>query len=87
MNILQTTAYQLNDEKKVPVIKKLARKGGTAVNKTFTSSENETCKTAEGLFVMLSEIFRLQHDETISLQYCKLKRRSEDSTQEMMGRL
>ena len=31
MNQLKTKAYKLNEEEKVPIIKKLARKGGTVV--------------------------------------------------------
>ena len=32
INILQTRTYEINDEEKVPIIKELARKGGTSVN-------------------------------------------------------
>ena len=45
---------------------------------TFTSSKKEACKTAERLFATLGEKFRPQQYETImSLQYCKLKRKTE----------
>ena len=50
--------------------------------------EKEACKTAYGLFSTLGEKFKLHQKETIvSLQYCKLKRKSLESSQEWMCRL
>ena len=46
---------------------------------TFTSSEKEACRTAEGLFAMLGEKFKPRHYETIlSLWYYKLNRKSKE---------
>ena len=66
----------------------MVRKGATAMIETFTNSEKETCKTAEGLLEILGKKFRPQHKETIpSLQVCKLKRKSVEYAPEWMGRL
>ena len=87
MNILQTKTYELNDEEKVPVIKKLEKEGLQLIQ-TFTNPEKEAPKMAGGLFVTLDEKFKQQHNETIwSLQYCKLKRKGLQYAQEWMGRL
>ena len=44
-------------------------------------------KRVSRLFEVLKEKFRLQHNETIlSLQYCKLQRKENESAQEWMGR-
>ena len=52
------------------------------------NSEKEICRTAEELFSMLGEKFKPQKNKTIlSLQYCKLKRKGHESTQEWIGRL
>ena len=42
----------------------------------FVQTLNEKCITSAGLFEVLSEKFRLQHNETIlSMKYCKFIRR------------
>ena len=88
MNILQSKACELNDEEKVLIIKKLARKGGLQIIQTFTNSEKQACYAAEGLFKMISEKVKQQHNKTtLLLQYCKLSGNSEESTWEWMGRL
>ena len=63
MNILQTRAYELNNEEKVPIIKKWLGRNSSHFIQTFTNFEKEACKTAEGLFKMFGETFKLQHNE------------------------
>ena len=54
----------------------------------LTDNEQEKCQTSYGLFKVLSEKFKLQHNETISsLQYCKLVREEKESDKERMGYL
>ena len=56
--------------------------------KTLTAAEQELCKNAKGLFDILSEKFNPQRKETILyLQYCKVKRNSDESEEELIGRL
>ena len=62
--IPQIRTYDINDEQKVPITK-MARKGEMQLIQTFTSSDKEACITAEGLFTMLGEKFKAQHNETI----------------------
>ena len=79
LNILQTKAYEINDEEKVPIIKRnwLGREGLHLIQ-TCTNSEKETCKTARGLLTTLNEKFKPQHNETtLLLQYCKLNKSEE----------
>ena len=63
-DILYSTAYELNDEDKVPIIRKLFRREGLKFIPTTMNSKKEACKTA-GLFKMLNEKFKAQHKETI----------------------
>ena len=54
--------------------------------KTFTNEEKETCKTAKGWFWCCTK--NSSHTIIVLLlQYCKLKRTSDESAQEWMGRL
>ena len=56
--------------------------------KTFTSEEKEKCKAAEGLLTTLSKHFEPHHIRVaLSVQYKKLKRKSNESIQEGMGKL
>ena len=66
--------YELTIEDKVPIIKNWLGREGLQLINTFTNSDKETCKTAEGLISLLGEKFKPLCNETIlSLQYCKLK--------------
>ena len=50
---------------------------------TSNDEEQEKCKTSIALFAVLSENFKLQHNETIlSVQYCKLIRQQSENAQE-----
>ena len=61
---------------------------GLQLIETFVIFEKEACKTVEGLFTVLNGKFKPQHNATsLSLQYCKLNRKSGESMQEWMGRL
>ena len=63
MNILQIRAHELYNEEKVPIIKTLVQKEGTAVNK---NSEKETNQQKD-CFSMFSEKLKPQHNKTILL--------------------
>ena len=81
MNIIETKAYELSDEEKVPVIKNWLDWEGLKLINTFT---NEKCKMAKGLFSVLSDNFRLCHNRIgQSFQF----RIHNESAQEWMGRL
>ena len=69
INILQTRTSELNDEE----------------NLRKTNFKKYTCKRMRGLFKMLSEKFKPQHNETILLFQCCLN--SEESAQEWIDRL
>ena len=75
-NILQTRTYELNDEEKILIIKKLTREGGSVVNMSIhkfckrgmLNNRISVCNTKKK--------FKPQHNETIlSLQCCKLAQR------------
>ena len=75
-DMLNTKTCELYKEEKVPFINNWLGRKGLQLIQTFTKSEKEACKTAEGMFTMLCKKIALQHHETIlSLQYCKLKRK------------
>ena len=46
------------DEKKVPIVENCLGREGLQLIKTSTSAEQETCKTAKGLFSKLSQKFK-----------------------------
>ena len=50
MNMLQTRAYKLGNEEKVPIIKKVARKGRTAIHTNIYKFQKRYAKTVEGWF-------------------------------------
>ena len=64
-NILQAKAYDLNHEEKVPIIKNWLGREGLQFIHTLTNAEKETCKSTTGLFNVLKEKFRPQHNEMI----------------------
>ena len=87
-NILQMKMYDLDDERKVPIMKKWLDWEGLQLIQTLTSTEKDTCRNAIWLFNVLKEKFRLHHNKMIlSLQHCKLHRKDNESSQEWMGRL
>ena len=87
-NILQTKGYDLNYKEKVPIIKKLDMPRGLHFIQTLMNAEKDTCDSATGLFNVLKEKFRPQHNEMIlSIQYCKLYRKVYESAEEWMGKL
>ena len=52
----------------------------------LNDTEQENCRTIAGLFEVLSQMFWLQHKETISsLKYCKLTREQKENAEELMG--
>ena len=87
-NILETRAYEISCEERIPVIKNLLDQEGLLLMGTFTQVENEKCKTTKVLFSVLSNIFKLCHNQIIiSLQYWRLHRKSNESSLESMDRL
>ena len=87
-NMLQTKKYRLNNEEMSLYLKNWLRRKGLQLIETFMKSEKEAYKTAEGLVTTLGKKLKPQHNKIILLlQYYKLKGKSEESSQEWMGRL
>ena len=82
-NVLQSEAYDFSEERKVPIIKNWLDRDGLSFIHTLKNIEKEACKSSTGLFNVLKEKFRTQHSEMIlSLQYCKLQRKENESAQD-----
>ena len=84
-NLLQMQAYDLNNEKKVSIIKNWLGREELQFIQTPTNAEKDTCKSATGLFNVLKEKFRLQHNKMVLL--LQHWTQENESTQEWMGRL
>ena len=55
---------------------------------TLNDEEQEECTTCAGLFLVLSEKFKLQHNETVlSLQYWTLTREENKNAEEWISHL
>ena len=79
MNILQTTIFELNHQKKVCITKNWLGREGLQLNQTFTNYEKKGMQNSRRT-VCNTKRFKPQHNETTLLvQYCKLKRKSEES--------
>ena len=50
MNILETRAYGINEEERIPVIKKGIGQEGLFLMKTFAQKEKGKCRTTKGLY-------------------------------------
>ena len=88
LNIFQAKAFDLNDEEKLPFIKNWLGREGLQFIQTSTNTEKEACKSVTGLFNVLKEKFMPHHNKMIlSVQYCKLHKKENESTQKCMGRL
>ena len=73
--IFLTNSYNMQDSKKVPNIINWLDHEGLRLVQAFNNTEKEKCRTNVGLFEVLSENFKPQHNVTIlSLQYCTLVR-------------
>ena len=85
--ILQVKVYDLNGDEKVPIIKNwLGREGLQFIHSHKCCKGNMESST--GLFNVLKEKFRPQHNEMIlSLKYCKLHRKKNESAQQWMGQI
>ena len=87
-NMLQVTAYDLNDAQKVPIMKNWLGREGLLFIQTLTNVEKEAWQSTTGLFNVLKEQFRPEHNEMIlSLQYCELHRKKKEPAQVWIGRL
>ena len=66
----------------------MVRQASPITLETIMQIEQEACNEEEGLFEKLNNNFSPQYNETIrSLQFCKLVRQYDESTEEWMGRL
>ena len=66
----------------------MVRSGGSTAYKNIHLEQREECRTAKGLSSVLGNKFKPQHNKIIiSLWYCKLHRKSNESSQEWIGRL
>ena len=75
-NIFLMISYNIQENEEVTMIMKWLGLEGLRFVQTLNDREQEKCKTSSGLFEVLSEKLRLQHNETIlTLQYCNLVRR------------
>ena len=80
-NVLPLEAYDPSEEG--AIIKNWLGREGVQFIQTLTNAEKEACKSTTGVFNALKEKFRQQHNEMIlSLLYCKLQRKGNESTQE-----
>ena len=87
-NILETRAYRINDEDRIPVINDWLGWEGLLLIEMFTQEEKEICKTMKGLFSMLSNSFKPCHNCIIlTLQYQTLHRKTNESAKELIGKL
>ena len=87
MYIFQSKTHKLTEGEKVSIIKSRLHREDFQLIQTFMNSEKKACKTVEGLFSTLGEKYKANHKETIlSLLYCRLKRKSQESAEEWMGR-
>ena len=57
-NILKSRAYKINDEERIPVIKKGLGWDSLLLMETSTQEEKDNCKTTKGLFSVLSSRFK-----------------------------
>ena len=65
-NIPQAKTYELKEDEKVPILKKLVRQRGSPTHQNF----HEAGKMVRGLFATLGDKFKLYHSHVIlSLQY------------------
>ena len=86
-NVLQAEASDLSKKGKVSMLKNWLGREGLFFIQTPTNAEKEACKSATGLFNVLKGKLRPQHNKMIlSIQYCKLQRKKNESIQEVMGR-
>ena len=74
MNILETRAYEINNEERMPVIRDWLGLKGMLLTETFTQEKKEKCKTTKRLSSVLSNRFNLYHNWIIlALQNQKCK--------------
>ena len=72
-NILENRAYEISNERKVPVFMNCLVLEGLLLIQTFTQEEKEKCKMTKALFLVLSSKFKPCHNQIIiSLQYQKM---------------
>ena len=85
-NVLST--YGIPEEKKLALVKKLARKKRLQYFEMLMPAEKEACNILDGLFEMLAIKFKPQYNESIkSLNFRKLYQLDKENVEEWMGRL
>ena len=65
MNILETRAFEINDEERMQVTKNWLGRDGLLLMLTFTLEKKKKCKSTKGLFSVLSNKFKLHHNHII----------------------
>ena len=81
-------SYIAQENEKVPIIIKWLGCEEAMFVQTFNNNEQEKCKTSSGLFEVLSEKLKPQHNETVSsLRYSKQIREEKENAEEWMGHL
>ena len=86
-NILQTKTYELNEEDEVPIIKKWLGRETASNSNIYKFWERGLQKSRRSVYYARRKIQTVAQNIILSLQYCKLKRKSRESVQEWMGRL
>ena len=82
------STYNAQEADKIAMVKNWLGRRGLNYIESLMNNENEACNTLEGLFDMLATKFKPQYNETVkSLQFRKLYRLENESTDEWMGRL
>ena len=73
-SIFLTNSYNIEDSKEVPIIMNWLAHEGLRFLQILSNTEQEKCISSAGLFQVVSEMLKLQINETtVSLQYCNLK--------------
>ena len=85
-NILAT--YNAQEADKIAMVKNWLERRGLHYIESLTTHKKEACNMLEGLFDTVATKFKPQYNETVkSLQFRKLYRLENESTDEWMGRL
>ena len=85
-SFFQTNNYNIVESKTVPVINCFSHKGLRFVQSV--NDKQEKCKISSGLFEVLSDKYKSEHNEMILLlQCCKLARKDDENVEEGMGHL
>ena len=62
-----TKNYDVSDSERVPIIMSWIGQGGFNFVQTLIDEEQEMCKNSAGIFSILNEKFKLQHNKNCSI--------------------